>query len=160
MTTDHRIVPIASELAPVNIKNSHYPEPFASLMTDRQKRKLGDMFGLSKFGVNLTVLAPGGSSALCHRHSKQDEFIYVLEGNPSLVIGDAEYEMAPGQCCGFPAGVGDAHRLINRTDAPVHFLEVGDRTAGDDVTYPNDDIAAVLDQNGRWEFRRKDGTLY
>ena len=129
-------------------------------MNDREKRKLGDMFGLSNFGVNLTVLAPGGSSALQHKHSKQDEFIYVLEGNPTLQIGDDEHQMAPGDCCGFPAGAEDAHHLVNRKESPVCFLEVGDRTAGDEVTYPNDDIAAAMDANGHWEFRHKDGTLY
>ena len=81
---DIPIVAVAAEVAP-RIKASNYPEPFASRMVGREKRVLGDLFGLVNFGVNLTRLLPGSSSALRHAHSQQDEFIYILVGHPVLL---------------------------------------------------------------------------
>lgn len=144
---------------PPRTKPSNYPEPFFSRMAGREKRQLGDVFGLNNFGVNLTVLKAGGESALLHRHTKQDEFIYILEGTPTLVTDKGEVEMAPGMCAGFPAD-GMAHQLVNRTDADVVYLEIGDRTPGDAASYPNDDIAAKMGDDGGWVFTHKDGTPY
>ncbi|MDD5037221.1 MAG: cupin domain-containing protein [Methylococcaceae bacterium] len=141
-------------------KPSNYPEPFASRMAGREKRQLGDLFGLSNFGVNLTRLASGGGSALRHAHTKQDEFIYVLEGHPTLITDEGETSLAPGLCAGFKAGTGNAHQLVNRTDKDVLYLEIGDRTAGDSATYPDDDLRAVLGGDGKWLFLHKDGTPY
>ena len=149
---------IAAE-APPRTKPSNYPEPCVSRMAKREKRQLGDLFGLRNFGVNLTTLAPGGESALLHRHSKQDEFIYILAGEPTLVTDVGETRLAPGMCAGFPAR-GVAHQLVNRTDADVVYLEMGDRTAGDEGSYPRDDLEAVMDGEGRWAFRHKDGSPY
>ena len=149
---------IAAE-APPRTKPSNYPEPFFSRMAKREKRQLGDLFGLRNFGVNLTTLAPGGESALLHRHSRQDEFIYILAGEPTLVTDVGETRLAPGMCAGFPAR-GVAHQLVNRTDADVVYLEMGDRTAGDEGSYPRDDLEAVMDGEGRWAFRHKDGSPY
>ncbi|HAD86124.1 MAG TPA: cupin [Rhodospirillaceae bacterium] len=148
---------VAREVPP-RVKPSVYPEPFASRMAGREKRPLGDLFGLGNFGVNLTRLAPGGESALMHRHSKQDEFVFILEGTPTLVTENGETPLCPGMCAGFPAG-GGAHHLVNRSDADVFYLEVGDRTAGDTGEYPNDDIRAVS-VDGAWVFTHKDGSPY
>lgn len=148
---------IAKDVAP-RTKPSNYPEPFASRVAGRTKRQLGNVFGLSNFGMNLTELAPGAESALLHRHSKQDEMIYILQGSPTLRTDDGEDVLAPGMCAGFPAG-GSAHQLINRTDAPVIYLEIGDRTPGDEGSYPEDDLKAVL-VDGAWTFTHKDGTPY
>src|SRR3954451_6794686 len=125
-------VAILASDAPVRSKPSNYPEPFASRMAGREKRPLGDVFGLANFGVNLTRLAPGGISALRHAHSKQDEFIYVLAGRPTLVTDVGETPLAPGMCAGFKSGSGDAHHLVNRTGEDVVYLEVGDRSKGDE----------------------------
>jgi len=130
--------------APLRTKPSNYPEPFASRKSRRQKRPLGDLFGLSNFGVNLTRLAPSSVSALRHAHSRQDEFIYVLEGRPTLVTDQGETLMSPGMCAGFKASTGNAHHLANRTDQHVVYLEVGDRTPGDEGTYPDDDLKTTL----------------
>jgi uncharacterized cupin superfamily protein len=150
---------IEAASAPPRTRPSNYPEPFFSRMLRREKRPLGDLFGLKNFGVNLTRLAPGGESALLHRHSKQDELVYILEGEPTLVTDRGETVLRPGMCAGFPAG-GLAHHLVNRTDRDVIYLEIGDRTPGDEGYYPADDIAAVLSTDGRWTFTRKDGTPY
>lgn len=144
---------------PPRTKPSNYPEPFFSRMGKRDKRPLGDMFGLKNFGVNLTRLAPGGESALLHRHSKQDELIYILEGEPTLVTDRGEVQLKPGMVSGFPAG-GLAHQLVNRTEKDVLYLEIGDRTPGDEGSYPVDDIQALLGPDGKWIFTHKDGRPY
>ena len=149
---------VAAEVAP-RTKASNYPEPFAARMAGRQKRPLGDLFGLTNFGVNLTRLAPGAASALRHAHSRQDEFVYVLEGHPTLHTDAGRTPLAPGMCAGFKAGAGDAHRLLNETDAEVVYLEIGDRTPGDEGSYPDDDLVAAR-AGERWVFARKDGTPY
>lgn len=135
-----------------------YPEPFASLMNGRTKRQLGDFFGVTKFGVNLTEILPGGQSALLHKHSKQEEFIYVLEGTPTLVLEDEEILLAPGDCAGFTPS-GSAHMLVNRSASRVLYLEVGDREPGDEGSYPKDDLKATM-IDGKWVFTKKDGTPY
>jgi uncharacterized cupin superfamily protein len=153
--------PLALEAAsaPHRTKPSNYPEPYASKMSGRGKCALGSLFGLTNFGVNLTTLQPGAQSALLHRHSKQDEFVYILSGEAVLVTDEGEQRLATGMCAGFPAG-GRAHHLINRSDAPVTYLEFGDRTPGDEVTYPTDDLEASLSTDGTWQFRQKDGRSY
>lgn len=144
---------------PSRTKPSVYPEPFASRMAGREKRVLGDLFGLANFGVNLTRLAPDASSALRHAHAKQDEFIYILEGRPTLHTDEGRRTLAPGMCAGFKAGTGNGHRLINETSEVVVYLEVGDRSAGDTVVYPDDDLKATL-VDGQWQFCHKDDMPY
>lgn len=159
--TDPRNRPVAlvASEAPLRSKPSNYPEPFAGRMAAREKRPLGDLFGLSNFGVNLTTVLPGGLSALRHAHSRQDEFVYVVQGTLVLVTDAGETELRAGMCAGFAAGTGDAHQLVNRSDAPASYLEIGDRTPGDAVSYPDDDLVAGL-EDGQWRFRHKDGTPY
>lgn len=149
---------VAADVAP-RTTPSNYPEPFASMMQGRVKRQLGDVFGLRNFGVNLTRMAPGSISALRHSHSRQDEFIYILEGQPTLVTESGETLLAPGMCAGFKAGEGGGHQLVNRSTGEVVYLEIGDRAAGDSVFYPDDDIEACLEA-GAWRFRHKNGEPY
>ena len=149
---------VASE-APQRARPSSYPEPFASQMAGRQKRPLGDLFGLTNFGVNLTTLAPGGVSALRHAHTKQDEFIYIVKGEPTLHTDEGRTKLRPGMCAGFKAATGNGHRLINETETEVVYLEVGDRTAGDEGSYSDDDIQAAL-VDGKWKYLHKNGRPY
>jgi uncharacterized cupin superfamily protein len=128
-------------------------------MAGRLKRPLGDLFGLTNFGVNLTTLAPGAMSALRHSHSRQDEFVYILKGRPTLHTDAGKTVLEPGMCAGFKAATGDAHHLVNETQEEVIYLEIGDRTPGDEGSYPDDDICAVL-RDGRWIFTHKDGRPY
>ncbi|MDX1563051.1 MAG: cupin domain-containing protein [Gammaproteobacteria bacterium] len=125
-----------------------YPEPFARVVAGRTKRKLGDLFGLTTFGVNLTELEPGAASALFHWHAVQDEFIYVVEGTPTAVVGDDEYELAPGDCIGFKAGTGVAHQIVNRSNERASFLEIGDRLPGDHGEYPRDGMSFAFGPDG------------
>jgi len=153
--------PIAVSAAevPARSKPSVYPEPFASRMLGREKRQLGEVFGLTNFGVNLTRLAPNAVSALRHAHTQQDEFVYILQGRPTLHTDEGRRQLSPGMCAGFKAGTGNGHRLINETAEEVVYLEVGDRTPGDEGSYPDDDLKAEL-LEGKWQFAHRDGTPY
>jgi uncharacterized cupin superfamily protein len=146
--------------APPKKKQTNYPEPYASRVAGREKRPLGDLFGLSNFGVNLTRLRPGSVSSVRHAHTRQDEFVYILEGHPTLITDAGETRLAPGMCAGFKAGTGNAHHLANRSGSDVLYLEVGDRTPGDAATYPDDDLQASQAPGGGWTFTRRDGTPF
>ena len=144
---------------PLQQKPSNYPEPFASRMSGRQKRQLGDFFGLENFGVNLTELAPGAMSALRHAHSKQDEFLYILQGRPTLLSDRGRIQLSAGMCSGVRAGSGCAANLVNETTEQVIYLEIGDRSAGDEASYPDDDLQAIQVEK-QWQFLHKDGSPY
>ncbi len=156
MTTE----PLPATSVPVSDRKTMYPPPFATQVEGRIKRRVGDQFGLTNFGVNLTELAPGSVSALVHHHTQQDEFIYIVAGMPTLVLGDKEYLLGPGDCCGFKAGNGLGHQLANRSATKVLYLEVGDRTAGDYAVYPNDDLKFTQAAGGGWILTHKDGAPY
>lgn len=154
---DRPVAVVAAEAAP-RTKPSNDPELFASRMAGRAKHPLGDLFGLASFGVNPTRLPPGAVSALHRRHSRQDEFIFVLEGAPTPMADVGETVPKPGMCAGFPAG-GTAHHLENRTDRDAVILEVGDRARGDEVSYLADDLQAVMGKGGMWRFTCKTARL-
>jgi uncharacterized cupin superfamily protein len=135
---------------------SGYPPDLMAKIAGRAKRALGDLLGLKNFGVNLTTIPPKSASALRHYHARQDEFVYIVAGTPTLVTESGRQVLQPGMCAGFPAGEADAHCLVNETDADVVYLEVGDRTPGDSVTYPDDDLTAA--SSAAWTYRRKDGS--
>jgi len=158
MSDDKKIV-IDIWQAPKRCSRSKFPAEFAERLEKRVKHPLGDLFGLTVFGVNFTQLPPGGHSAVRHTHSVNDEFIYIVEGEPTLVTDAGETVMKPGMCAGFKAGNGDAHHLINTTDKDVHYLEIGDRFPNDEVVFPDDDLA-VIKKDGKRSFFRKDGTPY
>lgn len=156
VTSKHTPALLATDVAPRDLV-SIYPAPFAARVSGRKKRKLGDHFGLNNFGVNLTILAPGSESALLHQHAVQDELIYIVSGTPDLKTDQGIQRLSPGMCAGFVAG-GLPHHLINNSDSDVTYLEIGDRTAGESVTYPEDDLKAVSDGDNGWIFTKKDGT--
>jgi uncharacterized cupin superfamily protein len=138
---------------------SNYPEQFKALVARRVKQRLGDAAGLKNFGVNLVKLAPGSRSALRHWHVRQDEFIYVLEGEIALVTDEGTQILTSGMAAGFPSGEENGHHLINQTDTLAVYLEIGDRTPDDEVNYPDDDLIAKASSEG-WTFWRKDNTPY
>ena len=140
-------------------RGSLYPEPFRSRMGDRVKRRLGDACGLTKFGVNLVTLGPGGQSALRHWHTLDDEFVYVLSGEVVLVTNEGSQVLRAGMAAGYPAGTKDAHHFVNRSKAPATYLEIGTRIEGDNAFYPDDDLLWVDDGNGQYA-AHKDGRRY
>jgi uncharacterized cupin superfamily protein len=133
-----------------------YPPPYHQNQTLRFNRRLGDHARLTNFGVVLTRIAPGGQSSHRHTHSTQDEFIWVLEGEAVLHSDAGEQILTAGMCAGFPAGCGDAHRFLNRSDKDVLLLVVGDRTEGDEVSYPDVDLHLKRSEG----FFHKDGRKY
>ena len=159
MTTNTVPEAVNAHELPPRAKVSFYPEPFASRMLGRQKRQLGELFGLKNFGVNLTSLAANAVSSLRHSHTKQDEFVYIVQGRPTLHTDEGRLQLSPGMCVGFRAGTGSAHHLRNETTDDVLYLEIGDRTPGDEVTYPDDDLQIVR-VDGKTQHAHKDGTPY
>jgi len=147
-----------STLAPRT--DSGYPEPYRSRVLPREKRQLGKALGLQQFGVNLTTLPPGKESSMRHWHTHEEEFVYVLEGEVVLVTDAGEQLLTAGCCAGFPAGSGAGHQLVNRSDRPAQYLEVGTRDDdADEVFYP--DVDMHYDPRvRRGGFTRKDGTPY
>jgi uncharacterized cupin superfamily protein len=121
-------------------EGTNYPAALAGPCAARRKRALGDAAGLSHFGVNLVELPPGTWSALRHWHEKEDEFVFVLEGEITLVTEGGEQVLGPGLAAGFPAGRADGHHLINRGSTTAVYLEVGDRAAAETVDYPDSDM--------------------
>jgi Uncharacterized conserved protein, contains double-stranded beta-helix domain len=138
---------------------SGYPEPFRSRMGQRAKLRLGDACGLTRFGVNLVSLGPGGQSALRHWHTHEDEFVYVLEGEVVLVTDAGEQVLRAGDCAGYPAGSRDAHHFVNRGNALARYLEIGNREAADRPFYPDDDVMWIEDADGG-RYVHKDGRPY
>ena len=136
-----------------------YPAPYAAALKGREKRALGDAFGLNQFGVNLTTLAAGTWSSQRHWHEREDEFIYVVDGEITLIDDRGEHKLTAGMCAGFRAGDANAHHLVNRSLRPALYLEVGTRSGEERVTYPDADMMAEK-ASGQWRLSRKDGTPY
>lgn len=136
-----------------------YPAPFAAGFEGRLKRPLTDALGLSQFGINLTTLDPGAQSSHRHWHVYEDECIYVLSGEVVLVTDDGEHVLGAGAAAGFPAGERNGHHLVNRSSAPVTYLEIGTRSKIEDVTYPDVDLLAEK-RDGAFRFFRKSGEPY
>lgn len=134
-----------------------YPQPFRAQVAGRHRVVLGDPLGLSNFGVNLTRLAPGASSALRHWHSKQDEFVYVVEGELTLVTDAGEELLRAGDCAAFKAGDPDGHHLINKSGRDAVVLEIGNRDPRDGCDYPDLDMVAKA---GVEPYLHRDGAPY
>jgi uncharacterized cupin superfamily protein len=152
-------LPAIDSSAVAELRGSGYPEPFRSRMGDRVKRKLGDALGLTRFGVNLVTLGPGGQSALRHWHTLEDEFVYVLDGELVLVTDGGEQPLTAGMCVGYPCAKRDAHHLVNRSGRAASYLEVGNRIDGDNAFYPDDDLMWCEDEAGVFA-AHKDGRRY
>jgi uncharacterized cupin superfamily protein len=135
-----------------------YPDKFKPINSRRWNRRLGDHVGLKNFGVNLTRVEPGAQTSARHAHAKQDEFIWVIEGEVVLETNEGSQTLGPGMCAGFPAGTGDAHRFLNKTTKDVVLLVVGDRTPLEEVTYPDIDLHGKAGADGRLVFTKKDGS--
>ena len=136
-----------------------YPVSFHAQIGNRIKRPLGDLFGLKNFGVNITTLEPGARSSLRHSHAQEDEFVYVLSGELTLITNDGERKLRASMAAGFPRGDGDGHHLVNNGTAPASYLEIGTRSSDDDVDYPDLDMKGVK-RGGRYSFFRKNGDPY
>jgi len=123
-----------------------YPQPHTSITDGREKAAIGNVAGLTQFGVNLTRLKPGAASALRHWHEQEDEFVYVLEGELVLIEDGGETMLKPGDCAGFKAGVSNGHHLVNKSPRDALYLEIGTRAAAERGHYPDVDLVFERDQ--------------
>jgi uncharacterized cupin superfamily protein len=134
---------IATPVDPLEISANAqcgYPDPFRSRCLPRERRPLGDASGLTKIGVNHTTLGVGAASSMRHWHTHEDELVYVLDGELTLVTNAGERTLRAGQCAGFPAGHADGHQLINRGTVPAVYLEISNRDDEDLPHYPDVDL--------------------
>jgi uncharacterized cupin superfamily protein len=131
-----------------------YPKEFAQVISGREKQRIGDAAGLTQFGVNITRIKAGSASALRHWHEREDEFVYMLEGELVLCENDGETVLKAGDAAGFKAGSGVAHCLVNRTERDAIYLEVGTRAESERVHYPDVDFMMERDASGRRYFRK------
>ncbi|HWV41676.1 cupin domain-containing protein [Pseudorhodoplanes sp.] len=138
-------------------KGSGYPAPFAAPCAERVRQRLGDAGGLTDFGVNLTRLPPGGWSSQRHWHSHEDEFVYLIEGELTLIEDDGETVLRAGDCAAFPKGTGNGHHLVNRSGTTATYLEIGSRQPEDLTTCSDIDMKSA---NSDGRFVHKDGTPY
>jgi uncharacterized cupin superfamily protein len=139
---------------------SGYPTEFRESQRKRFNQRLGDFGGLKNYGVNMVRVLPGGQSSARHAHSKQDEFVYIVDGQFVLVTDAGRETVGSGTCIAFPAGTGDGHCFLNLTDRDATFLVVGDRSADDEATYPDIDLRLGIGTDGKRGFLHKDGTPY
>jgi uncharacterized cupin superfamily protein len=137
-----------------------YPEPYAAMMNGRSSLRLGEAGGLTQYGVNLVMLEPGAMSSLRHWHHNEDEFVWIVEGDCTLVQDQGETVMRPGDCAAFPAGDPDGHHFVNRTDKVAKFLVVGTKAPQETAVYADVDMMVHMTTGlgGKAEFTYKDGT--
>jgi uncharacterized cupin superfamily protein len=139
------------------LKGAGYPPPFDAPCAERVRQRLGDAGGLADFGLNLMRLPPGNWSSQRHWHSHEDEFVYILAGEVTLIEDEGETVLRAGDCAGFPKGTGNGHHMINRSDVVAVYLEVGSRQPEDLTTCSDIDMMSA---NADGRFVHKDGTAY
>ncbi len=138
---------------------STYPDPFNRVVAGRSRKRLGNAAGLDQFGVNLTTLKPGAASALRHWHEKEDELVYVLEGEVVLIEDDGETVLKSGDAAGFKANVRNGHHLVNKSNRDAVYLEIGTRAQHERAEYPDVDLLVIRDDKGA-RYTHKDGKPY
>jgi len=136
-----------------------YPSPFDEPCRARHRQRLGDAAGLTQYGVNLVRLEPGAWSSQRHWHIAQDEFVYVVYGELTLVTDTGAETLRPGDCAGFKAGDANGHHLQNRSTADAAFLEMGTRLPGDGAFYSDIDMKVSAD-DPPGTYTHRDGTPY
>jgi uncharacterized cupin superfamily protein len=99
--------------------------------------ELSDAGGLTQFGAYLQVLDPGARTSDRHWHEREDEFLYVVAGTPTVIENDGPHLLQPGDACCWPGGVANAHTVENRSDAPCSIIILGTRVGDDRCHYPD-----------------------
>jgi uncharacterized cupin superfamily protein len=140
---------------PVDIRTG-YPPPLDRVVQGRERKRLGNAVGLDQFGVNLTTLKPGAATALRHWHEKEDELVYILEGEVVLIEDEGETVLKPGDAAGFKANTPNGHHVVNKSQRDAVLLEIGTRSKVEKASYPDVDLVAIRDEAGM-RYTRKDG---
>ncbi|MEM8858691.1 MAG: cupin domain-containing protein [Chloroflexota bacterium] len=112
------------------------------------EKVLGDLVGLTQFGVRLERLPPGSRSSHRHWHAAEDEFAYILSGE-LVLIEETEILLKAGDFVGWAAGQPIAHCLENRSSEDASILIIGTRAESDVVHYPDHDVIFYSDKNGK-----------
>ena len=156
---EHRIMP-KIDIAKIQIDaGSNYPEPLRRVVAGRARKRLGNAAGLDQFGVNLTTLKPGAASALRHWHQKEDELVFILEGEVVLIDNSGETVLRPGDAAGFKANDPNGHHLVNKSGLDAVLLEIGTRSKHESAEYPDVDLLVIRDDKGS-RYTRKNGEPY
>lgn len=140
-------------------RSTIYPKPLDEGFEGRIKRALTGPLGLTQFGINLTTLEPGAQSSHRHYHMAEDEMIYMVSGEVILITSDGEQMLKASMSAGFPAGETNGHHLVNRSNAPATYLEIGTRKPNEDVTYSDVDLRAEK-RAFKSQFFKKSGEPY
>jgi uncharacterized cupin superfamily protein len=135
---------------------TNYPEPFNRAVEGRSRRRLGNAAGLDQFGVNLTTLKPGSATALRHWHEKEDELVYILEGEVVLIEDAGETLLKSGDAAGFKANVRNGHHLVNKSKSDAVLLEIGMRSKNERAEYADIDMQVIRDESG-FRYLHNDG---
>src|ERR1700735_517142 len=135
------------------------PPPFRKVGAGRARKRLGLAAGLDQFGVNLTTLKPGAASALRHWHEREDEFVYILQGEVVLIEDGGETVLKPGDAAGFKANNRNGHHLVNKSTQDAVYLEIGTRSKHERAEYPDVDLVAISDEKGE-RYTHKNGEPY
>jgi uncharacterized cupin superfamily protein len=156
---EHRVMP-KIDIAKIPIDaGSNYPEPLRRVVAGRARKRLGNAAGLDQFGVNLTTLKPGAASALRHWHQKEDELVFILEGEVVLIDDSGETVLRPGDAAGFKANDPNGHHLVNKSGRDAVLLEIGTRSKHERAEYPDVDLLVIRDDKGS-RYTRKNGEPY
>lgn len=114
-----------------------------------RSEQLSDAGGLSQFGLYRQTLPPGARTSTRHWHEVEDEFLYVLDGTPTVIENDGPHGLAPGDACCWPGGVANAHTVENRSAEPCTILVLGSRPGDDRCHYP--DVGRTqIDEGDNW----------
>lgn len=121
-----------------------------------ERLRYSDAGGLTQFGAYAETLRPGARSSDRHWHEEEDEFLYVLSGEATVIEDDGAHPLRPGDAACWPAGAPNAHQVVNRSDAPCTYLIFGTRMARDTVHYPDTGRVQRDFEDGTWRLERTD----
>jgi uncharacterized cupin superfamily protein len=154
---EERVMPKIDIAGVPERRGSDYPAPYAEPVAGRLRQALGRAGGLTDVGVNLVHLPPGGWSSQRHWHSREEEFVYVLAGELTLVSGAGEQLLRTGDGAAFPKNVPDGHHLVNRSGETAVYLDIGTHCEDDACTYTDIDLRL---ERGAEHYSHRDGTPY
>ncbi len=124
----------------------------------RESLHLSEEGGLTQFVAHVETLQPGSRSDR-HWHEEEDELLYVVSGETTVIEEDGPHTLHPGDAACWPAGVANAHQVVNRSGAPCSYLILGSRAIPDVVHYPERGEILYAFEDGTWRLQRTDGTL-
>ena len=118
--------------------DAHYPDSDELLSIGAP---VGKLLGLTRIGIHHERLPPGRRTSYPHAESAEEEFVFVLEGNPDVWIDGTLHRLEPGDAVGFPAGTGICHTFLNNTDSEVRLMVIGEKAKAENrIHYPMNQV--------------------